>query len=204
MSSERNLQLLSRRNLMKAGLFGAVASGYVGLCVQLQPTERHQGGTLAGKSDILSSDQMAIITAIANCLCPGIPGDMPSASALDLPEEVSRQLKKQAPEVQEAVKLALGVIESGLVGLLSGRGYRPFTRQSASDQARTLAAFRDSPILLNRTIYGAMRATVATIYYGRTQVRQYVDYEGPPSSSGLRAGNANLLVDFDSLRGSSS
>ena len=180
---------------MAAGAFSA----YAGLSISLQPTRRAY--RLPADEAVLSADEYAILCAFSDRVCPALGSGAPGALEIGLPQEMLRQFAFLPEEGQQAIKLALRVLESPLLGVLSGERYRPFTQLTVEEQDADIAAFRSSSLAVKKTIYAALRGVIAGLYYGDPRTWTRVGYDGPPDPKALRAANADLLVDYESLRG---
>lgn len=192
----------TRRGFLRAGVIGGLLSGYVGLSVALQPTRK--ADELPPDAPVFDAEEMSILTAFADRICPAEGPGAPGAVALDVPRQVAEMLRYAPAAAQEEVKLALRVLESPLLGLLSGERYKPFTQLSPEGQDEVLASFRASSLPFKRAIFYALRGGVTGLYYGDERTWARVGYDGPPSRDALRAANPDLLVDYESLRGAES
>lgn len=189
----------TRRGFLRAGVIGGLLSGYVGLSVALQPTRKADG--LPQDAPVFDAEEMSILTAFADRICPDEGRGAPGAVALGVPAQIAEQLRYTSAAAQQEVKLALRVLESPLLGLLSGERYKPFTQLSPAGQDEVLASFRGSSLPFKRAIFYGLRAGVTGLYFGDERTWARIGYDGPLSREALRAANPDLLVDYDSLRG---
>lgn len=199
----------SRRTLLKGSLAGAALLAVGGAAIALQ---RSRLRALPGEAlHVLTPQEYAVLAAIAERMLPrakpadtatGMPA-VPGAQNIDVALLADRLLETVQSDVVDGIKLALGVIESGLTGALFFERVRPFTQLEATEQDRVLLAFRDSKVGLRRTIYRSFAGLTGSLYYGDPRVWPSVGYAGPPSASGLREAYAAQLVDYNALRAKS-
>lgn len=193
-----SLSLFSRRTLLRGGIGGAILLGLGGVGLAMQSTVR--GEAPAEALRVLTLDEHAILAAIARRICPQPGPDVPGADAVGVALKADRLLETAAPEAVIDVKNVLALFENGLTGALFGERVRPFTSLAPEDQDRVLLAWRDSSVLLRRTVYRALAGLTASIYYGDASTWPGVGYPGPPSPRGLREAYAAQLVDLAALR----
>ncbi len=198
MAPEDIAKQLSRRSLLKTGLIGiaVVTVGSVGLA--LQPTRA--GKAAKSKLLVLNAQEYAVLTAIADRLCPPLGEGAPGAKALDVAGKVDALLAGAEADGKQGLKMLLRVFESGLTGAVFFERVRPFTQLSGEDQDRVLSKWRDSKIGFRRTVFRALSSLVGALYYGDERTWKRIGYPGPPSLSGLRATYAENLVDLDAMR----
>lgn len=190
--------LFSRRALVKGGLLGllVVGASSVGLAAQRTRTIAVPEGGLR----LFSEEEYAIFTAVAEHFVPPAAPGVPGAAGVDLALLADRLFERAEQDVQEGVKLALKIVESGLVGAMMFERTKPFTALSLEGRARVLQLFRYSGLPLRRTIYRSFSGLVGSLYYGDPRTWPSVGYPGPPSAEGLRAAYSGQLVDFQALR----
>lgn len=197
-SPEATLPLFSRRRLALGGLSGAALAGIAGLGLALQGTRR--GAAPSEELRVLTLDEHAIVAAVARRICPPPGPDVPGADALDIGLAADRLLSCAAPETVHDVKTVLALFESGLTGALFFERARPFTQLEPEVQDRVLVAWRDSSVLVRRTVARALTSLTASLYYGDPRTWPGVGYPGPPDPAALRRAYAEQLVDLDALR----
>lgn len=187
----------SRRALVRGSVAGAALLGLGGVGLALQPTRRRAppGEPLR----VLSEDEHAILAAVAARVCPQPGPDVPGADALDVAGQSDRLLERAEPEALAGVRAVLALFESGLVGALFLEHARPFTQLGPDDQDAVLLAWRDSSVELRRTVYRALSALSALVYYGDERTWPGIGYPGPPDPAALRAAYADNLVDLRAL-----
>lgn len=188
---------LSRRSLLKTGLVGTlvVGIGSVGLAVQRTAPAGLQG-------TILDADELSVLSAIADRICPPLGPGAPGAKALGVAQSVDALLVQADRETQKGLKLALRVFESALSGALMGERLVPFTQLPPERQDAVLAGWRDSRVGFRRTVFRALSGLVASVYWGEPRTWARIGYGGPPDPAGLRAAYAANLVPLDTLRAS--
>jgi hypothetical protein len=183
--------------LLRGGLIGVglLATASVGLSLQrtrLIPVPREG-------LKVLSRAEYSILTAIARQLVPAEGG--PGVAPIDVALLADQLLEHVEEDVVDGIKLALGLVESGLVGALLFEHVRPFTQLSAEAQGRALEWLRVSRIPLRRTIYRSFSGLAGSLYYGDPRAWPSVGYPGPPDPTALRTAYAGQLVDLAALRG---
>ena len=202
MNAPNEARTLSRRRLMKSGLWSGALLAVVGTGLSFQKTRR----PLATPKhlSVLSRDEYAILVAVADTLCPRRGKSIPSATELGIPERVDAMFATADADQREGFKLALRMIESPLAGAMFGERARPFTQLDEGGRARALRAFRDSRLGVRRTIYNGLSALVMAFYWGHPRSWSRTGYGGPPDVAGLRRMYAENLVDLPSLLGAGS
>ncbi len=169
-----------------------------GVSLALQPTR--VGKSPTSQLRVLSTEEYAVLTAVADRLCPALGPGAPGARALDIAGRVDELMVGAEADGKQGLKILLRAFESGLTGAVFFERVRPFTQLSAEAQDRVLANWRDSHIGFRRTVYRALSSLVGALYYGDERTWKRVGYPGPPSLTGLRAAYADNLVDLHALR----
>jgi len=190
---------LSRRTLLKTGLFGAgvVVVGSIGL--QLRGTRARQVPDTG--LACLSAEEFAVLTAVADRVCPAAGDGAPGALALGVPAKLDQWLAAYLDEEnQTGVRIVLAALESALVGALFAERLTPFTQLAPEEQDEVLRAWKDSSVGFRRTAFRALSSMVAALYYGDSRTWSRIGYAGPPSVRGLRTAFAMNLVDLDALQ----
>jgi len=189
--------LLTRRALLRTGLFGAAAVVVGGSVVALRETRLRPLPSSGLR--VLSASEFSTLAAIADRVAPGAR-NAPIASALQIAERVDTILDGADPEAQQGLKIALTVFESGLTGALFGERITPFTQLSADAQDAVLEAWRTSTVLFRRTVHYSLVSMCAALYCGDKRAWYVSGYPGPPSPKGLRTAFSMNLVDLHALR----
>jgi hypothetical protein len=190
---------LSRRNLIKTGLFGTLLVGLGSAGLALQKTARR-----AGPADlrVLDADEYAVLSAIAERACPALGPGAPGATALGVAAKIDTLLMSADGETQKGTKIGLRIFENALSGALSGERLVPFTQLGPDAQDRVLANWRDSNTSFKRTVYKGITSAIFAVYWGERETWQRIGYAGPPDMVNLRRVYADQLVDLDDLRAS--
>lgn len=188
----------SRRNVLKAGLLGTAALALGGVTLGLRGTVMRAAP--AHGLALLSLKEYAVLTAIAERICPAAGDGAPGATALDVAAMIDQRLATAEADVQGGIKLLLGIFENALTGALFGERLAPFTQLDAAAQDRVLAAWRASTVAFRRTAFGALNGLIGSTYYGDARTWPRLGYAGPPDAKLLRAAFAMNLVDYDSLK----
>lgn len=181
------------------GLASGAFSAYALLCVHLQPTRLRRGA--ASEPGVLSASEFAVLSAVADRICPDLGPGNPGALALGGPEMLTKLIASSSAGLVKQLKQALAVLESPVVGLLTGERIRPFTQLAPAEQDAVLHSFRYSSLPPKRAIYRALRNMVAGYYYGDPRVWHVSGYGGPPQRDLLRAAYRDQLVDYSPLQG---
>jgi hypothetical protein len=170
-----------RRGFLKKGILGGallMIGGAGGIALR----STRPGKPPKRPLQLLSSDQYAVLAAIAARVVPGdsAPPAWPSAEAVDCAGKIDSLLATAHPEVGKEFKQLLGLFENGLSGLiLSGRP-TPFTRLAPAEQDARLEAWRRSSLALIQSGYQALVRLVHATYYASPEVYPLVGYPGPP------------------------
>ena len=190
--------MLSRRRLAFGVLGGVTLAGLGGLGLAMQRTRRP--APPSQELLILTLDEHAIVSAVAARVCSPPGPDVPGADALEVGLLADRFLSRSEPEQIADVKTVLAIFESGLVGALVLQRTSPFTQLEAADQDRVLLAWRDSSVLLQRTIARALMGLTTALYFGHPRAWPSLGYPGTLDHAALRRAYADQLVDLDALR----
>lgn len=191
------MSLFSRRSLLRGSLGGGLLLGLGGVGLGLQSTLRGRAPSEA--LSVLTLDEYAIVQSVASRICPQPGPDVPGADAVDVGVLVDRLLQRMGPEASADVKTVLALFENGLVGALFMERVKPFTQLDPEVQDRVLLAWRDSSIVLRRTVYRALSSLTASMYYADPRTWPGIGYPGPPNPSALREAYAEQLVNLAAL-----
>ncbi len=148
---------------------------------------------------VLTLDEHAIVCAVAARTCPPPGPDVPGADAIGVGLKADRLLARAEPEALADVKTVLAIFESGLTGALFFERVRPFTQLDPEAQDRVIVAWRDSSVLLKRTIVRALSSLTTALYFGDPRTWPGLGYPGPPDHEALRRAYVDQLVDLDAL-----
>lgn len=191
------LHMVSRRRLALGALGGMTLAGLGGLGIALQRTRRPAPPTEVLR--VLTLDEHAVVAAVAARVCSPPGPDVPGADGVEVGLLADRFLARCEPEQIADVKTVLAIFESGLVGALVFERTRPFTQLEPELQDRTLLAWRDSPLALQRTIARALMGLTTALYYGHPRAWPSLGYPGTLDHAALRRAYAEQLVDLDAL-----
>jgi hypothetical protein len=190
--------MVSRRRLALGALGGVTLVGLGGLGLAMQRTRRP--APPSQELRVLSLDEHAVVSAVAARACPPPGPDVPGAAGVEVGLLADRFLARCPDEQIEDVKTVLAIFESGLVGALVFERTSPFTQLSDADQDRVLLAWRDSSVLVQRTIARALMGLTTALYYGHPASWPSLGYPGPPGPAALRRAYAEQLSDVHVLR----
>lgn len=167
---------MKRRDLFTYGLFGTglLAAGAVGL--SMRATKAREPKT---ELKCFSLTEFSILAAVAECI---IPGDtfFPSASDLQVPENIDQFLFTTESYVQADFKALLHLIENALGNGLLEFYPKTFTHSTPEEQIILLEAWQYSAINLRRTAYKALNGICQATYFGDPQSHSLLGYDGPP------------------------
>jgi hypothetical protein len=164
---------MKRRSFLRAGLWGGALLVVGGSTLQLWPTRRRH--TPRQALHVLDEREFAILAQVAERMVA-----LPDMDAHAIAHGIDETFWLGPPEVAADFKRLLGLVESGLAGLLLDGRAQNFTRLDAADQDRALLAFRDSGILARRAGYQALRKLCVAGYYASDKTWAGGGYPGPP------------------------
>jgi hypothetical protein len=165
----------SRRRLLLGGAATVGLMATLGAAVALQPT-LHRAPRAALR--VLDARQFSVLAALADRVCPG-GGGLPSAWELQVPEKVDLLLDSLHPATAAELQFALGLVESGLAGLLLDGRIRAFTRCPPEVQDAVLATWRDSRLPDRRIAYRALVSLISAAYWADPSTFAHLGYAGP-------------------------
>jgi hypothetical protein len=145
-----------------------------GTGLHLWPTLRRH--TPKRELRVVDDQQFAILAAVAARMV-SVPGVDPA----ELAHRVDETLSLGPPEVGADFRKLLGLLESGLAGLLLDGRPRPFTRLDGDAQDKALLAFRDSRMLPRRSGFRALRQLCQAAHYAEQGAWAPTGYPGPPA-----------------------
>ena len=187
----------SRRGFIKTGLLGSAGLIVLGAVLGARKTllrELPKSGLR-----VLSPQEYAVLSAVADRMCPALGPGAPGALALGVPATIDGMLAQAPARTLGDFKSLLFIVETALVGALLLERTRPFSQLSAAEQDAALDAMRRSKIPLRRSMFLALKNLCASVYYGDERSWARIGYTAPSATS-LRAANAALLFDFEPLR----
>ena len=186
MASRTTRTTINRRRLLALSAGGAalLAAGGLGIGLQSTVLRTPRRALLA-----LDLRTFSVLAAVADRFCPGGEG-LPTAWALEVPEDVDAFLASNHPGVAADVRQGLLLVENGLPGLLLDLDPRPFTARPPDAQDAALQGMATSRLALRRTLYKALLGMVTATYWGHPETfaasgYQPLDFTGfvpaPPS-----------------------
>lgn len=165
---------LSRRSLLKRGLFGGAllaVGGSTALALRggLELPLPPEG------LKVLGAREYATLQAIARRALPDRKG-WPTADEARVAFLADGVLAASDPAIAKEVRQLLGLFDNALVGFLFGGHVRPFSRLSPEEQDEVLGEWQRSKLILRRTGFWALRTLVHASYYGTTAAQTAVGY----------------------------
>lgn len=176
---------ITRRDVLKYGVFGALAVAAGGIGLGLRPTVLRKPEQ---PLHALDDTEYSILWAIAEVICPA-NGAFPAASSLQVAEKVDALLASSDPGLAVDVKRLLRLVENAIPGLILDRRFHTFSAASETEQALILEGWRTSAIPLRRTVYKALNGLVGATYYAQPEVWPAVGYPGPPNYGNFTGGS---------------
>ena len=167
----------TRREVIQRGLIGGILlllGGASALALRRGPEAEPPEMPLLA----LSLAEYSVMLAVVGRMVP----DPISTEA----ERVNTTLRLDATlaladmRTQRDLSRLLGLLESGLAGLILDGQSQPFTARSPAEQEETLEAWRQSSIALRRSGYQALRRLITTHYYASPSAQTAIGYPGPP------------------------
>ena len=162
---------MERRTLLKLGLVGAPLLALGGISLWPSLRERLPRRPLL----VLDEARFPVMAAAAARIVTS-----PKSDPIELAHKVDEALSRVSREAGADFNKLLGLLESGLAGLLLDGRPRPFTRLDGAGQDAALAAFRDSRLAVRRTGYQALRKLCVANFFASEAAWAEVGYPGPP------------------------
>ena len=167
---------MQRRTFLKRGLLGgALLSIGGGTALVFSPGKLHFLPTAPLKA--LDRKTFNVMAAIAARVVT-VPGADPVAIA----HTIDGALAFAVPEARHDIVQVLGLFDNALIGLLIEGQPHPFTRLDGPAQDAALLAWRDSPLVLIRGAYRALKNLCTTSFYRKESTWALVGYPGPPEA----------------------
>jgi hypothetical protein len=162
-----------RRRLLKLGLWGGALLALGGAGLHLVPSlVRYRPRR---PLEVLDEAGFNVLGHVAACVV-----DAPGCDPVEVAHLIDRVLSLGAPESAADFRKLLGLLESGLAGLLLDGRPRNFSRLGREAQQAALLCFRDSRLVARRSGYHALRKLCAAAYYSREASWAAIGYPGPP------------------------
>jgi hypothetical protein len=168
---------MNRRRFLQVGLLGAGALALGGVGLGLRPSTLRAP---ARPLQALDPVTFSVIAAVADRVVPG-GGAWPTASQVQVAEKIDALLATCEPGMVAEVRQALQLLENALAGLLLDGRTTTFTGSGPEAQDAILEAWRTSGLLVQRTVYKAVRGLCASAYFASPEVWPAMGYGGPPN-----------------------
>jgi hypothetical protein len=172
---------ISRRSILRYGLFGAGLLAVGGVGLGLRP------GTVrlpARPLKALDERGFSTLAALADRVNPG-GGGAPAAHELQVAEKIDDLLATCDPGLTAEISQALALFENAVTGLLFDGRPTPFSAATPEQQDAAIESWRTSRLHLRRQVYKALRTLCASTYYASPESWASVGYPGPPDLSGF-------------------
>lgn len=167
---------MQRRTFLKRGLLGgALLAIGGGTALVFSPGKMRYSPTAPLR--VLNRKTFNVMAAIAARVVTA-PGANPVAIAHTIDESLARAV----PEAQHDIVQVLGLFDNALIGLLVEGQPHAFTRLDGPAQDAALYAWRDSPLVLLRGAYRALKNLCTTSFYRKESAWPIVGYPGPPEA----------------------
>lgn len=166
---------VSRRRILKFGLFGSAVLAAGGLGLSLQATKLRSP---AAPLSVFNQQEFSILSAIVDRMFPDNPPFV-SGSSARVPELVDELMSTMPTLTVEEFKQALALMENALTSLVFFGTPRPFSQCTPDVQDAILEDWRTSSILLRRTVFRALNSVCAGAYYGNHARFEALGYAGP-------------------------
>jgi len=162
--------MLSRRDILKAALATLAVSGVAGAAVSLQ-----RSATYDRPLKVLDPAQAGTVKKLAEAVVP-TEGTWPDVDVVGGVDDLLASL----PEVVVAeVLMAMGLLESPLVGLVLDGRPRPFSQLSTAEAAVAFDDWGQSALEIRRTAFMALRGLVVSCFFADPRVYSHMGYPGP-------------------------
>ena len=166
---------VSRRRILKYGLFGSAVLAAGGVGLGLQSTKLRP---LDAPLKVLTQQEYSILSAIVDRMFPDNP-PFESGSAARVPESVDTLMSTMPVLVVQELKQALALMENAVTSFVFFGTPRPFSQCGPVVQDEILEDWRTSSLLLRRTVFHALNSVCAGAYYGDSARFKAIGYGGP-------------------------
>lgn len=157
------------RGAVASGATAGLAAGFLGFrSSETLPAPR-------GPLHVLDATSFGVLAVVAGRVLP-FAGTDPVTVA----HGVDASLRYATPEAQDDLRLALGVLENGLSGLLTRGSATLFSELDPAAQDAALRRWGDSPLALLRGATDAIRKLCLGQHYARLENAVATGYPGPP------------------------
>jgi hypothetical protein len=166
----------SRRSFLRASLFGGALLSLSLIVGRSLSGYRLPDGVVRPR--FLSDKELIVLgAAVARIVAPDELADAPRENGLELASWLDGYLANLDEALRSDLRALLQFLEHG--GPLFRLRATRFSRQSASEQDATLAAFADSPLALRRQGLQALRGLAFLAYYRQDASWPMLGYAGP-------------------------
>lgn len=167
---------LSRRALLKRGLFGGLILGMGGVFAY-QQSGYELSKDKADSLKVLNAKEFLVLQAIAARVMAGDEEGTPGPEELGVAEWIDGYLKRQSPWVQKDFRMLLNAIEHA--GPMMDFEFSRFTRMSAAAQDRVLGNWARSRLSLRKQGFSALKGLCVMAYYRHPKTWDLLGYDGP-------------------------
>ncbi len=174
--------MLTRRDIARYGLAGALLVGFGGVGLALRGTVPREPRRAL---QVLTLREYAILAAIADRVAPA-NGLFPAASAIEVPERIDDLLASSDPALAVDFGRVLALVENALPGLIFDGRTSTFSACDPEAQDRILAGWRESRLPARRMLYKGLVGLISGTYYSSPETWAAVGYPGPPAFGNLR------------------
>lgn len=156
-----------RRTAIGGGAVVAAGGGALGL--------RRSGALPEPRSalSVLDAPSFGLLALVAARI-------VPHADPLTIAHDADLALLFAPPEAREDLKLALGILQNSLAGLLTRGSPKLFSELAPEEQDAALDRWLDSRVPLLRGASSSLRKLCLGVHYGLLENARAIGYPGPP------------------------
>ncbi|MDF1661114.1 MAG: gluconate 2-dehydrogenase subunit 3 family protein [Planctomycetota bacterium] len=167
---------LSRRSLLKRGLFGGLILGMGGVFAY-QQSGYELKKEKAEALKILGAKEFIVLQAIAARVLASDEDGAPEANEVGVVEWIDGYLHRQSSWVQKDFLMLLNAIEHA--GPVMDFQFSRFTRMSAKQQDKVLGNWARSRLGLRKQGFSALKGLCVMAYYRHPKTWDMLGYDGP-------------------------
>lgn len=167
---------ISRRSLLKRGLFGGLILGMGGVFAY-QQSGYELGKETATTLKILGVKEFLVLQAIAARILASDEDGPPEAREVGVVEWIDGYLDRQSPWVQKDFLMLLNAIEHS--GPIMDFQFSRFTRMSTTQQDKVLGNWARSRLSLRKQGFSALKGLCVMAYYRHRKTWDLLGYDGP-------------------------
>lgn len=167
---------LSRRSLLKRGLFGGLILGMGGVFAYQQSGYELKKDK-ADSLKILGAKEFLVLQAIATRILASDEVGPPLANDVGVVEWIDGYLYRQSSWVQKDFLMLLNAIEHA--GPVMDFQFSRFTRMSAAQQDKVLGNWARSRLALRKQGFSALKGLCVMAYYRHSSTWDMLGYDGP-------------------------